>query len=100
MLDPRIYRAALLPVVLALIVVAMGVSLALRTPFKVDIVRDRGALARIAEGGNIENVFRIQIMNATEAEQHYRITADGLPGILVALAFLLALGSAWWREGR
>ena len=23
-----------------------------------------------------------------------------LPGILVALAFLLAIGSAWWREGR
>ncbi len=23
-----------------------------------------------------------------------------LPGILVALAFLLAVGSAWWREGR
>ena len=23
-----------------------------------------------------------------------------LPGILVALAFLVALGSAWWREGR
>ncbi len=23
-----------------------------------------------------------------------------LPGILVALAFLMALGSAWWREGR
>jgi hypothetical protein len=23
-----------------------------------------------------------------------------LPGILVALAFLMAIGSAWWREGR
>ena len=23
-----------------------------------------------------------------------------LPGILVALAFLMAMGSAWWREGR
>ena len=23
-----------------------------------------------------------------------------LPGILVAMAFLLAIGSAWWREGR
>ena len=23
-----------------------------------------------------------------------------LPGILVAIAFLMALGSAWWREGR
>jgi hypothetical protein len=23
-----------------------------------------------------------------------------LPGILVALAFLMAIGSAWWRKGR
>ena len=23
-----------------------------------------------------------------------------LPGIVVALAFLMAIGSAWWREGR
>jgi hypothetical protein len=23
-----------------------------------------------------------------------------LPGILVAIAFLMAIGSAWWREGR
>jgi hypothetical protein len=23
-----------------------------------------------------------------------------VPGILVALAFLMAIGSAWWREGR
>ena len=23
-----------------------------------------------------------------------------LPGILVALAFLMAIASAWWREGR
>ena len=57
---------------------------ALRTPFKVDVVRDRGVMARIVAGGMIENVYRLQIMNATEAEQHYRITVSGLPGLALA----------------
>ncbi len=80
-LRPRVlgYSAVLLA-----IVTAMAVSLALRTPFKVDVVRDRGALARMVQGGKIENVYRLQIMNATEAGQRFRITADGLPGLAVA----------------
>jgi len=42
------------PAILATVVIAMLVaSLALRPPFKVDVVRDRGALARIASGGTI-----------------------------------------------
>ncbi|WP_413860141.1 cytochrome c oxidase accessory protein CcoG [Candidatus Aalborgicola defluviihabitans] len=69
--------------ILAAIVVAMVVSLTLRTPFKVDVVRDRGVLARIVEGGRIENVYRLQIMNATESEQRFTIAADGLPGLVV-----------------
>jgi cytochrome c oxidase accessory protein FixG len=67
--------------ILAAIVLAMGVSLALRTPFKVDVVRDRGTLARIASGGRIENVFRLQIMNATETSQNFHVSVNGLPGI-------------------
>ena len=80
-LRPRVlgYSAVLLA-----IVTAMAVSLAMRTPFKVDVVRDRGALARIVQGGQIENVYRLQIMNATEAGQRFRISADGLPGLAVA----------------
>ena len=70
--------------ILALIVLGMAVSLYLRTPFKVDVVRDRGSLARIAEGGNIENVYRLQIMNASESTQRFRIAATGLPGLKVA----------------
>jgi polyferredoxin len=62
----------------------MGVSLALRIPFKVDVVRDRGSLARIAEGGKIENVFRIQVMNATESTQKFHISVEGLPELKVA----------------
>jgi len=70
--------------ILAGVCIAMLVSLALRTPFKVDVVRDRGVMARIVSGGMIENVYRLQIMNATESEQHYRITVSGLPGLSVA----------------
>jgi cytochrome c oxidase accessory protein FixG len=66
------------------IVIAMGVSLALRTPFKVNVVRDRGVMSRIVSGGKIENVYQLQVMNATEGTQRYRITAAGLPGLVVA----------------
>jgi cytochrome c oxidase accessory protein FixG len=66
------------------IVIAMGVSLALRTPFKVNVVRDRGVMSRIVSGGKIENVYQLQLMNATEGTQRYRITAAGLPGLVVA----------------
>ena len=69
--------------ILGAVVLAMTVSLAFRTPFKVDVVRDRGVLARIVEGGRIENVYRLQVMNATEASQSFVITADGLPGLSV-----------------
>ena len=86
----QIWRRALRPrvlvyaVILGAITLAVGISLALRTPLKVDVVRDRAALARIVAGGQIENVYRLQIMNATEQPQGYRITVEGLPGLVVA----------------
>src|SRR5690606_24196558 len=61
----------------------MMFSLAMRTPLKVDVVRDRAALARIVPGGRLENVYRLQVMNATERPQQYRITAQGLPDLTV-----------------
>ncbi|MEO6294089.1 MAG: cytochrome c oxidase accessory protein CcoG [Burkholderiaceae bacterium] len=70
--------------ILGAIVIAMLVSLSLRTPFKVDVVRDRGVMARMVSGGKIENVYRLQVMNATESTQHYKITAMGLPGLVVS----------------
>ncbi len=70
--------------ILGAVCIAMLVSLALRTPFKVDVVRDRGVMARIASGGMVENVYRIQVMNATESAQQYRIAVSGLPGLALA----------------
>jgi len=79
----RIFRPRVLIYTLILwtIVIAVGVSLDLRTPFKVDVVRDRASLARIVAGGKIENNYRLQIMNAAEQEQRFTIAAHGLPGL-------------------
>jgi cytochrome c oxidase accessory protein FixG len=76
-------RVLIYGAVLASASVAFAASVALRSPFQVDVVKDRGALARVVEDGAIENVYRLQIMNRTEAAQTYRISAQGLPGLEV-----------------
>ena len=70
--------------ILLAISTAVFVSLWLRTPLKVDVIRDRGALARMVEQGRIENVFRLQIMNVTETPQRYSVAVRGLNGITLA----------------
>ena len=76
-------RVLIYTAILASIVLAMVISLTLRTPFKVNVVRDRGVMARVMNDGKIENVYRLQIMNATESAQRYKITVAGLPGLVV-----------------
>ena len=72
-------RVLVYTAVLVLISSALLASLWLRAPFKVDVIRDRGALARIVDDGRIANVYRLQIMNTTEQVQRYRISVQGLP---------------------
>ena len=86
-------RVLIYTAILAAIVIAMLVSLSLRTPFKVDVVRDRGVMARIVAGGKIENVYRLQFMNATESTQRYKISASGLPGLVVSSENVVTVGS-------
>jgi polyferredoxin len=90
-LRPRvlIYSAVLLT-----LCVAMLASLVTRTPLKVDVVRDRAALSRIVAGGKLENIYRLQIMNATEGPQRYRISARGLEGLEVASETEVDIGAA------
>ena len=67
--------------ILALIIIAVCTSLFLRTPLKMDVIRDRGSMGRDVEDGMIENVYRLQIMNTSEQRQHFRISVAGLPGL-------------------
>ncbi|WP_026435689.1 cytochrome c oxidase accessory protein CcoG [Acidovorax sp. JHL-9] len=87
-------RVLIYTAVLVALCVGMLASLSTRTPLKVDIVRDRAALSRIVAGGKLENVYRLQIMNATEAAQRYRITASGLDGLEVASEQEVDIGAA------
>ncbi len=85
--SPQILRHVLRPrvliysAILLALIVALAGSLLWRTPFKVDIVRDRATLARVVDGNKIENVYRVQIMNAIEKPQTYEISVTGLPGL-------------------
>jgi cytochrome c oxidase accessory protein FixG len=83
--------------ILVLIVAALFAAIALRTPFKVDVVRDRGALARQVEDGYVENVYRLQLMNATEVTQRYRITARGIDGMAADVSAAVEVGGAQAR---
>jgi cytochrome c oxidase accessory protein FixG len=76
-------RVLVYSAILGAVAIAAGVSLYLRTPLKVDVIRDRAAIAREVEGGLIENVYRLQIMNTTEQARAFEIEVGGLPGIHV-----------------
>jgi cytochrome c oxidase accessory protein FixG len=71
-------RVLIYTAILWLIIIGLLVSLWFRTSFRVDVVRDRGVMARITDDGMLENVYRLQIMNATENTQHYRLNVSGL----------------------
>ena len=90
-LRPRVlfYSAILLA-----LCIGMMASLVVRTPLKVDIVRDRAALSRIVAGGKLENIYRLQIMNATEGAQRYVISARGLEGLEVVSEPEIDIGPA------
>ena len=69
-------------------------SLVMRSPFKVDVVRDRGAMARMVGAGFIENVYRLQIMNASEHAETYQLSVDGLAGLAIASEGQVEVGPA------
>jgi cytochrome c oxidase accessory protein FixG len=82
----RVFRPRVLvySALLAAIAVAAAAVLWLRVPLKVDVIRDRAAIAREVEGGLIENVYRLQIMNTAESERVLDIRAEGLPTLQLA----------------
>lgn len=92
----RIFRPRVLIYggVLLLICTALLWSLLARHSFRVDVVRDRAAMARLVEDGWVENVYRLQLMNATEAPQRYRLEAVGLAGLVATPTAPVEVGPA------
>jgi cytochrome c oxidase accessory protein FixG len=90
-------RIQIYTMILVAITVGLFVSLSLRTPFKVDVVRDRSTLSRITEYGTLENVYRLQIMNAAEHEQTYQLKVKGLPQLQITTPTVVKVDPAQAR---
>ncbi len=77
-------RVLLYTALLATIVAVFCSSLFMRTPLKLDVIRDRGSMGREVEDGAIENVYRLQIMNTDEIPHRFKIVVSGLESISLA----------------
>lgn len=82
MMRPRVISYVL---ILAVICGAFVYTLATRTPMRVDVIRDRGALGREVPGGLIENVFRLQVINTSEDAMELQLSVSGLEGARIIL---------------
>jgi cytochrome c oxidase accessory protein FixG len=92
----RIFRPRVLvySAVLLALVTGLAVALALRVPLKVDLIRDRGALAVETDDGRVENVYRMSVSNTTEGRRAFTVSASGLPGLTVESETRFEVGPA------
>lgn len=67
--------------ILWLVLIAAAAMLWQRAPFKVDVIRDRVAMAADAGDGIVQNVYRLQIMNTDETPRSFTLSASGLPAL-------------------
>ena len=74
------------------IIVAAVAGLYLRIPLKVNVMPDRAAISRTVEGGQFENVYRLQVINTSESERSFEIGVSGLPGVQLAGETRITLG--------
>lgn len=59
-------RVLVYTVVVWLMIAAMAIAVLARDDLRVDVIRDRSVSFRLAEDGVIENVYRLNLMNASE----------------------------------
>jgi len=79
----RIFRPRVLlyTAILWAIIIAAMITLYQRVPLKVDVIRDRGNVMHDGDAAEVQNVYRLQIMNTQEVAREMRIGVSGLDGI-------------------
>jgi polyferredoxin len=74
-------RVIIYSAILGAISAAFFWGIATKPSLRVDVIRDRATLAREVEGGLIENVYRLHVINVSETPHRYAVSVSGLPGI-------------------
>lgn len=95
----RVFRPRVLIycTVLALVFSVLAGHVLTRSPIKLDVMRDRGALSREVKNGLIENVYRLNLINSAEQEREFRLSVDGLPTLQIDTADTVTVGPAATR---
>ncbi len=70
---------------LTALIVALLVSIALRTPLGLDVIRDRNSLYRTTTEGRVENVYTLKIINMDEQRHRYALSVSGIPGMALVM---------------
>ena len=66
---------------LGVIAAALVVSVLLRVPLGVDVIRDRNTLYRETNEGLVENVYTLRILNMDNSAHTYVLSAEGIEGL-------------------
>ncbi len=90
----RVWRPRVLIYGAVLLAVSLGfvASLALRAPFHVDVIKDRGSLGRQLEDGRVENTYRVHVLNTDAEARRFTVSASGLPGLQAEWQSTLQIG--------
>jgi cytochrome c oxidase accessory protein FixG len=75
---PRLFGYAF---VLIAMMSAFSWAILTRTPFELDIERDRGSLYQYTPNDTVQNAFTLKMMNMSQQPQTYRIRVEGLEGV-------------------
>jgi cytochrome c oxidase accessory protein FixG len=70
-------RTLIYGAILALLTVGFVMAVALRSPVSLDVIRDRNALFRLTDDGQVDNVYTIRILNKSEHPRRFRLEAHG-----------------------
>ncbi|MDT8998031.1 cytochrome c oxidase accessory protein CcoG [Paucibacter sp. APW11] len=87
-------RVLIYGTVLLALCIGFATSLWQRSEVQFDVLKDRNTLARLVEGGEVENVYRLQLMNRSERRLQLQIEVDGLEGLHRATSTELRLEPA------
>jgi cytochrome c oxidase accessory protein FixG len=78
---------------------ALVISVLLRVPLDIDVVRDRNTLYRETAEGLVENVYTLRVLNKDNEAHTYRLSATGIEGmVLHGETENIAIGSGDVRE--
>jgi cytochrome c oxidase accessory protein FixG len=71
-------RVLIYGTLLSAVFVGFILALAMRSSFQVDILRDRNALYRWSDSNDIENSYKVRVMNKSQTDQSYTVAVVGL----------------------